>query len=224
MPNSAPNFDQARKNMVDCQILTNGVVHEGLIEAFETVPRELFVPENYKGIAYFDEEIDLGKGRTLLEPLILSKMLEAADLKESDVVLDIAGATGYGAAILAPNVSTVIALESNDQHLKDAEKNWTDLELCNIVPVHGRPKDGAADKGPYDLIIMHGAVPEIPTNIASQLNQNGRMLCIIKKLGDRIGKATLVQALGANQFSSYTLFECGAEYIEGFAPKPAFSF
>ena len=219
------DFAQARKNMVDCQIHTNGVVHAGLLEAFETVPRELFVPEELKGIAYFDEEIALGKGRVLLEPLVLSKMLEAANPKENDVVLDIGGATGYSAAILSPNVSTVIALDSNEDYLMAAEKNWKEVDACNIVPVQGKPKDGAADKGPYDLIVMHGAVPAIPDNIVSQLAEGGRLLCIVKKPGDKIGQAVLVQAaLGENGFSSYTLFECGADYLEGFAPKPAFSF
>lgn len=218
------DFAQARKNMVDCQIHTSGVLHAGLLTAFETVPREIFVPDALKGIAYFDEDVVIGKGRSLLEPLTLSKMLEAANLSEDDVVLDIGGATGYGAAILSTNVSTVIALESNEDYLKAAEKHWKELEACNVIGCHGKLKDGAADKGPYSLIIMHGAVPEIPQNIAAQLAPNGRLLTIIKKPGSKIGQATLVQNLGESTFSSYTLFECGAEYIEGFAPKPTFSF
>lgn len=222
------DFAQARKNMVDCQIHTSGVVHAGLLEAFETVPREVFVPENLKGIAYYDEDIQLGKGRFLLEPLTLSKMLQAAELKETDVVLDIGGATGYAAAILSPNVSTVIALESNEDYLKAASKHLEELDACNVVPVQGKLKDGAQDKGPFDLIIMHGAVPGIPSKIAAQLSPNGRLLCVLKKPGDKIGQATLIrssdEAIGENRFSSYTLFECGADYLEGFVPKPTFSF
>jgi len=224
MPNSAPDYNKARKNMVDCQIHTSGVVHTGLLNAFETVPREMFVPEHLKGIAYYDEEIDLGKGRTLLDPLTLSKMLQAADLKESDVVLDIGGATGYGAAILSPIVSTIIAAESNQEFLDKAQNIWNELGANNIVPVHAKPREGANEDGPYNVIVMHGAVPEIPKKIAAHLVENGRLFCIIKKPGDRLGQATMVQSLGENQFSSYTLFECAANYIDGFAPKPAFSF
>jgi len=224
MPNSAPDYNQARKNKVDCQIHTSGVVHIGLLNAFENVPRELFVPETLKGIAYYDEEIALGKGRFLLEPLTLSKMLQAADLKESDVALDIGGATGYGAAILSPNVTTIIAIENNDDLIAGAEKNWNDLGANNIVPIKARLTTGAPDKGPFDVIIMHGAVPEIPTNITAQLAPHGRLLCIVKHPGEKIGHATLVQSLGENQFSSYTLFECASGYIDGFAPKPTFSF
>ncbi|MFK7840412.1 MAG: protein-L-isoaspartate O-methyltransferase [Bdellovibrionales bacterium] len=224
MASTAPNYDQARKNMVDCQIHTSGVVHPGLLIAFETVPRENFVPEHLKAIAYYDEDIKVSKSRALLEPLILSKLLQAADLKETDIVLDIGGGTGYGAAILSPNVSTVIALESDEELLKLAEKSWLDIDACNIVPVNGKLTKGADKHGPFDLIVMHGAVPEIPEDIVAQLNQNGRLLCIVKKPGEKIGQATLVQTLGENQFSSYSLFECGVDYIEGFTPKPAFTF
>jgi protein-L-isoaspartate(D-aspartate) O-methyltransferase len=218
------DFAQARKNMVDCQIHTSGVVHTGLLNAFETVPRELFVPEELKGVAYYDEAIPVTKNRVLLEPLTLSKMLEAANLTEDDVVLDIGGATGYAAAIMSPNVSTIIALESKEEYITAAEKNWKQLDACNIISCEGPLKAGEADKGPYDVIVLHGAVPQIPENLTAQLTQNGRMLLIIKKPGEKLGQATLVQSLGENTFSSYTLFECGADYLEGFAPKPAFSF
>ena len=223
------DFAQARKNMVDCQIRTSGVTHAGLLNAFETVPREIFAPDALKGIAYFDEDVVIAKGRALLEPLTLSRMLEAAELSEDDVALDIGGATGYGAAILSSNVSTVIALESKEEYLNAAQAHWKELEVCNIIACQGALKDGQPDKGPYSLIVMHGAVPQVPKNIAAQLAPNGRLLTIIKEPGSKIGQATLIknieaQALGESAFSSYTLFECGAEYIEGFAPKPAFSF
>ena len=134
-PKTELDFVQARKNMVDCQIHTSGVVHTGLLQAFETVPRELFVPEHLKGIAYFDEDIQLAKGRYLSEPLILSKMLQAADLQSDDVVLDIGGGTGYCAAILSSNVSTIIAVESDDAYIAAAKSNWSELDACNIVQV-----------------------------------------------------------------------------------------
>ncbi len=230
-PKTELDFVQARKNMVDCQIHTSGVVHTGLLQAFETVPRELFVPEHLKGIAYFDEDIQLAKGRYLSEPLILSKMLQAADLQSDDVVLDIGGGTGYCAAILSSNVSTIIAVESDDAYIAAAKSNWSELDACNIVQVKAKLAQGVADQAPYDLIVLHGAVPEVPTKLVAQLNENGRMLCILKPEQGSLGKATLVRknanaadGLGENAFSSYTLFECGAEYLEGFAPKSTFSF
>ena len=218
------DYAQARKNMVDCQIHTSGVVHTGLLNAFETVPREIFVPDELKGVAYFDESLPITKNRALFEPLTLSKMLEAANLSPDDVVLDIGGATGYAAAIMSSNVSTIIALESKEEYITAAEKHWKELDACNIISCEGALKDGEPEKGPYDVILMHGAVPEIPENITAQLAENGRLLVIIKEPGEQIGRATLVQSLGENTFSSYTLFECGADYLEGFAPKPAFNF
>lgn len=218
------DFAQARKNMVDCQIHTSGVVHPGLLTAFETTPRESFVPETRQGVAYYDETLTFENGRTLLAPLTLSKMLQEADPTEDDIVLDIGGTTGYGAAILSSNVSTIIALENNADFLKTAERAWAEQDACNIIACNGPLNEGQSDKGPYTLIVMHGAVPAIPENIVAQLAPNGRLLTIIKKPNQPIGQATLVQSLGENKFSSYTLFECSADYLDGFAPQPAFSF
>ena len=221
------DYAQARKNMVDCQIYPSGVIHAGLLNAFETIPREIFVPDDKKGISYYDEDVQLGQGRSILAPLTLSKMLEAAELKENDVVLDIGGATGYSAAIMSANVSTIIALESDEKYLKQAEVNWNKLETCNIISCKGTLKNGYPEKEPYNLIILHGAVPEIPINIASQLAEDGRLLTIIRKPGERMGQATIVRNNATDKslgFSTYPLFECGADYLKGFEPKPEFQF
>ena len=107
------DFIQARKNMVDCQIHPSGIVDGWILESFQNIPRELFVPEKLQGIAYTDENIDIGQGRFLMEPIVHAKLLQAVAPDKSDVVLDIGVGTGYSSAILCPNVSTVVALENN---------------------------------------------------------------------------------------------------------------
>ena len=218
------NYAQARTNMVDCQIHTAGVVNPRLLTAFETIPKELFVPKTKRSIAYYDEEIPLGNERFLLEPIILSKMLEAVQPKPDDVVLDIGGATGYTSAILSSSVSTILMLEDNQDFLDIAARQWDNLEICNVLGVHGDLNQGYPEKAPYDLIIINGAVTEIPENITKQLTPDGRMITILKKPGERVGQATLIQSLGENGFSSYTLFDAGSSYLPAFKPRTGFSF
>lgn len=218
------DFSQARTHMVDSQIHTAGVINPGLLKAFETVQREAFVPKELQNVAYLDEELAISKNRFLLEPLTLSKMLEAADLSPDDVVLDIGGATGYTATILSSLVSTVVALEDDQTYLDHAEKTWNTLDACNIVGIKGKLNKGYAEKAPFDLIVMNGAVSEIPINIQQQLADGGRLLTIVKKPEETLGTATIVRNLGENRFSSYSLFSAGAPYLPGFEPKPAFKF
>lgn len=218
------NYAAARTHMVDSQIYTSGVISPALLEAFKTIPRENFVPEALKNVAYKDEEITLGDNRFLLEPMTFSKMLQAVDLKPDDVVLDIGAATGYSSAILSSLVSTVVALEENEDYLVKANSVWSNLDLCNIVAQNGSLTGGYAEKAPFDLILINGAVDHVPQNLLDQLAPNGRMITIIKEGGQTIGNATLIQNLGENQFSSYNLFNAGCPYLPGFEPKPAFSF
>lgn len=223
------NYAQARTNMVDSQIHTSGVVDPALLEAFETVPREMFVPENLRNIAYCDEEIAIGEGRFLLEPLTLSRMIQEINPSPDDVVLDIGGATGYAAAILSFVTSTVVALEENESFLNKAETVWKELGLCNIVGKAASLKDGYPEKAPFDIILLNGAVPEIPHNLCEQLSPGGRLVTILKETQETPGRVTITRAtqtqtLGEMQFSSYNAFDAGAPYLPGFEPRSTFSF
>ena len=218
------DFSQARTHMVDCQIHTAGVVNPGLLKAFETIPRESFVPEELQNVAYLDEEIILGNNRFLLEPLTLSKMLQAVEPKEDDVVLDIGGTTGYSAAILSPLVSTIVALENDKSFFEHAAKTWESLDACNIVGVTGDLEKGDAQNAPFDLILINGAVAEIPKTIEAQLAPGGRLIAIVKNPGESLGQVTLLKNSADNHVSSINLFSAGGDYLPGFEPRPAFKF
>ncbi|MEO5368408.1 MAG: hypothetical protein H7831_19040, partial [Magnetococcus sp. WYHC-3] len=135
---------KARKNMVDCQIHTFGVVDPGVLEAFSAVPREMFVPDQYKTIAYNDEDIPLGDGRYMLEPAVYAKMVQALELKPDDVVLEIGGGSGYGAAVLSGLVSTVVVVESDAAFIERANNIWQALDLCNVALLEGPLQVGNA--------------------------------------------------------------------------------
>ena len=221
---SMPDFSQARKNMADCQIRPSGITMPGLAEAFESVPREKFVPDTLKRIAYTDGDMSVGEGRYLLNPTTQARMIQAVQPKASDVVLDIGGATGYSAAVLSSLVTTVIALEEKQKFIKIADKIWQELGICNVASLSAKLTQGSPEHAPFDLIFLNGAITEIPEKLVAQLGEGGRLIAIIKQPGEAIGNVTLVQSLGEKRFSSYTLFEAGAHYLPGFEPLPAFSF
>ncbi len=216
-------FAAAQKNMVDCQIHPSGIIMPGILEAFSTVPRELFVPANMAGLAYGDEDLPLGAGRYLLAPAVHAKLLQAAKPKKTDNVLDIGGAGGYGAAILSSMVTHVTALEDRKDFAQKAENAWMELAIPNVTAVTGRMTDGTPGQF-YDLIILNGAVAQIPGTIAAQIAPQGRLLAIVKKQGEMLGKAVLMMRTEQGAFSSLPLFDAAAHYLPGFEPKPAFSF
>ncbi|MEM7618051.1 MAG: protein-L-isoaspartate O-methyltransferase [Pseudomonadota bacterium] len=217
-------YQKARKNMVDCQIHPAGIIDMALLDSFETVPREMFVPDSYKNNAYNDEDIELGHGRYLLEPSVHARMIQALDLKPDDVVLMIGGGTGYGAAILSPLVSTVVVVESDKDLLSKASRLWSQLDFCNIAAIEGDLREGNAENAPYDSILINGAVNEVPESILKQLAPKGVLISIVKKPGNVMGQARLFQNNGDGTFSSHAVFDAGTPYLSGFEPKPEFQF
>lgn len=218
-----PDFNAARKNMVDCQIHPSGVVSPAILNAFSDIPRESFAPANMQGVAYMDESLPLGGGRFLLEPITHARMVQAVSPAVSDRVLDIGGATGYSAAILGKLAGEVIALEHDAALLKAADALWGSLGLSNIIPAHGALADGSARHEPFDLIFMNGSVQNVPASLLDQLSDGGRLITIIRAEGAQVGDVTVFKKSGQS-CTSLSLFESGCPFLPGFEPKTAFSF
>ncbi len=218
------DFSKARTHMVDSQIQTNGVVDPLLLQAFSTIPRELFVPEKLQGIAYQDDDLSIGQGRYLLEPAIHAKLVQAAKPVQEDVVLDIGSATGYSSAILSPLVTTVIAVESNKKQIDKAVRLWNKIGACNIVSIEASLAEGAPLHQPFSLIIVNGAVGAIPEALCAQLSPGGRLVTILKPAGEVMGRAVLVYRSENGQISVREMFDAAAPYLEGFAPTASFQF
>lgn len=217
------NYAQARTNMVDCQIHTNGVIDPRILTIFETLPREEFLPKNIQSIAYNDEDIALGNGRLMLEPQVHARMVQLLEPKIDDSALVIGDASGYAAAVLASMVGTVFTLE-NEGVIAAIEKKLQSLEINNVVATGGDLTQGDATKAPYDVIFINGAVEKVPEIILNQLSDNGRLVTIIKKAGETMGQVTLFEANPNKTCSSYPHFSAGCAYLEGFEPKTQFSF
>ncbi len=218
------DFAAARANMIDCQIHTAGVVDEGVLNSFATLPRELFVPEKLQNVAYTDESLNIGQGRYLMEPITHAKMVQAAKPNSDDIVLDIGSGSGYSSAILAPLVSTVISLEHNKRQMDKAQRLLERFDLCQVVLENGDLEKGAAAHAPYSLIFINGAVPMVPKEILDQLDINGRLLTIIKETPKSVGHVTKFSKSHDGSISSKTLFDASIPVLDAFLRAEEFQF
>jgi protein-L-isoaspartate(D-aspartate) O-methyltransferase len=185
------------------------------------VPREAFLPKPLRGVAYVDEDIALGNGRHMIEPLVLARLLQGAEIEPSDVVLVIGCATGYCSAVLARMANTVVALESDPGLAEAATATLGEQGIDTVAFVEGALRDGYAKQGPYDVIFFCGAVPEIPPAIRDQLSEGGRMVAVISE--GPMGKAVLVTRRDG-LFSSLEKFDAAIPLLPGFETKPSFVF
>lgn len=218
------DFSAARTHMVDSQIHTMGVVNESVLDAFRTVPREDFVTDEKRGVAYNDEDMPLGAGRALMEPVTHARLLQAAAPISTDSVLDVGGATGYSAAILSTIVNKVVCVDTDAAFLAKGEANWRRQGYGNIIPHQGRPADGCVTHGPYSLIFINGSVAEVPQTLLAQLAPGGRLLTVIRSRADKIGKAVLVQKSADGASGERVLFDASVPYLPGMEPRNEFVF
>ena len=221
------DFQAARLAMVESQIRPNGVRDPLILNAFATLPRESFVPEDQKALAYMDDAVpvipatDGSQPRYLLPPMVLARLLQSAGLSQSDHALDIGGATGYSAAVLAQICRKVEALEISESLAENMRRH---LKAANVEQVsihHGPLNQGLDGCKPYDFILVNGSVAEEPKELFGQLAEGGRLAVIIRN--GWLGHAHLfTKSSGA--VSGRPIFDAGAEYLPGFEKRPHFVF
>src|SRR5512134_3708895 len=163
----------ARYTMGQKKISTNRVTDPSIIEAMSELPRERFTPEARRGIAYVDEDIPLGGGRYLIQPLATALLAQTAQINPDDLVLDVGCGTGYTSAVLARVASAVVALESDAELAARAAATLTELGLNTVSVVVGPLREGWPAQAPYDAIDFSGAVSSIPPAIVQQLGEGG---------------------------------------------------
>jgi protein-L-isoaspartate(D-aspartate) O-methyltransferase len=164
--------------MVDTQVRPSDVTEFPIIESMLTVPREAFVPGEKVEAAYASEHVELWPGRTLLDARVFAKMLEALDLTNHDLVLDIGAGLGYSSAVIARIAEAVVAVEDNEDQIDEAQALLTENHADNVVLHGGSLTEGASAHGPYDAIIVEGGVEVLPEAITDQLKEGGRIVCI----------------------------------------------
>ena len=215
------NFSAARHNMIESQLRPNRVTDEAILAAFDAVPREVFVPPALRSVAYVDDDIEVAPGRWLMEPMVLGRLLQAAGPRREDVALVIGCGTGYSCAVLARLVNTVVAVESSGDLVSRATQQLADLSIDNVVVLEGRLDEGHSRQAPYDLILINGAVAEMPRAIEAQLAEGGRLVTVMRD--GPVGHATLMTRTGG-VVSRRVLFDAAVPPLPGFAPAPGFVF
>jgi len=215
------DFATARFNMVEGQVRPNKVTDMALLTAMLNVPRERFVPEAQRSLAYIDNDVQIGRGRALLGPMVFGRLLQEVGVQPGDVVLDVGCATGYSTAILARLARAVVGLESDAELAQQASANLVALGVDNAAIMTGPLAEGYAKQAPYDVIVIAGAVAEVPDALTAQLAEGGRLITVVRSQG--LGKATLIQRTGG-VLGARIVFDASAAMLPGFEEKPQFVF
>lgn len=215
------DFTTRRTMMVDTQVRPSDVTKFPIIDAMLSVPRENFVPAAQKEAAYMGENLDLGAGRVLLEPRTLAKMLDALDITNQELVLDVGCTLGYSAAVIAHMAEAVVAVEQDESMATEAQEALMEAGADNVMMHTGDLAQGAPDHGPYDVIVIEGGVTEVPQSFLQQLKDGGRIGALFMEgaLGEvRIGFKN------GGDVSWRMAFNASAPVLEGFKRQVAFEF
>jgi len=219
------DFAAARRMMVDCQVRTSDVTDLRLIAAMLAVPRERFVPKAAAELAYLDADLPVGGGeggtRRLLKPMVLAKLLQAAEIAETDRVLVVGCASGYSAAVIGQVAGAVVALEQDPALARLAKDNLQALATRHATVVTGSLVEGWPAGAPYDVILLDGAVDVVPEALLRQLKDGGRLVGVVGR--PPASKAMLFRCSGADA-SGRLIFDATAPALPGFAEPPAFVF
>ena len=225
------DYHAARNHMVDSQVRTNDVTDERLIHALREVPRERFVPRAQAAWAYTDRHIELSPidgadpneadVRWMLAPRDFAKLVQSADIRSGDAVLDIGCGRGYGTAVIAALCDTVVGLETGEAEVERATQTLTDIGIENAAVLQGDLKTGAPEHGPYDVIIVEGAVTEVPDSWGKQLVDGGRMAVVVQD--GPIGRACVYTRSG-DAMGKTIAFDATVPLLAGFDVHPEFVF
>lgn len=211
-----------RLNMVEGQLRTNKVTDQRLIRAMASLAREAFLPGRLAGVAYLDEDVPLGRGRYLMEPMVFARLVQAAGIGASDVVLEVGTGCGYGTAVLAALASTVVSVEGDDAFRASAGAALQSQGVDNAVLVSGDPAGGHPAHAPYDAIVVSGAVAHPPRVLLDQLAEGGRLVAVLRPAGEP-GRAT-VWTRRSGVVAARQVFDANTPHLAGFEPAEAFAF
>jgi protein-L-isoaspartate(D-aspartate) O-methyltransferase len=218
------DFAAARRMMVDGQVRTSDVTDQRIIGAMLDLPRERFVPERHASVAYLDLDVAVTSttpARRLLKPMVLAKLVQAAEVGPQDRVLDVGCATGYSTALLARLAGSVMALEEDATLARHARENLAAVGAANAEVVSGALPDGWPAGAPYDVILINGAAEVVPERLLRQLAEGGRMVAVV----GRAPASKAVRYLAASgQASALPVFDAAGPALPGFAEPPAFVF
>ncbi len=221
------DFVAARRIMVDSQVRTSDVTDLRIIAAMQALPRERFLPPGQADLAYLDFDVPVaaaaagGAVRRLLKPMVLAKLLQAAEITPGDHVLDVGCATGYSSALLAQLAGSVVGLEEDAGLAEQAGANLRGLGFARVQVVRGPLAEGWSAQAPYDVIVLEGASEIAPKALLRQLKPGGRLVGVLGR--GPAAKAMLYCSVGGES-GGRPIFDAAAPLLPGFAAPAAFVF
>jgi protein-L-isoaspartate(D-aspartate) O-methyltransferase len=214
------DFAVQRQNMVESQVRPNGITDARVIDAMAKLPRELFVPEQRRTLAYMDEDILVavtpdGSRRWMMEPMTFARLLQLAEIGPGDVVLDVGCATGYSTAVIATLAESVIAVEEDPVLAEQATARLAELGITNAALVNAPHATGLASEAPFDVIFINGRVATLPRALLEQLKDGGRLVAVV---GETAVSPALVCTRHGETFSSRAQYDASVAPLPGFPP------
>ncbi len=216
------DFDKAREIMVDSQIRPDDVTDPRIVGAFLRTPREVFVPNARKGVAYSELEITTSPGRALWIPRDTAKLIKMAEIQPADVVLVIGAGAGYEAALISHLADTVIALEETAALVDAMSQRFSAIGVDRVAPVEGPLAGGLPGQAPFDVIYVAGMIEVLPDAWAAQLRDGGRLATVMADAGG-MGRGKVFTKAG-NTLSAREGFDACPPRLAAFDRKPSFSF
>ena len=228
-------FTIARQKMVDGQVRPSDVTDSRIIDAMLAVPREAFVPPGQQAMAYLDIDLDVSAGlsetglsetrlsekRYLIKPVVTAKMLQAAEIRDTDNVLVVGCATGYSAAIVAKLAAQVTATEGDASLATKAKDVLARLGFVNVTVRAAAAAEGDAANAPYDVIVLNGATEDTPVGLYRQLKDGGRLVCVFAMMQP---PRAMVVTHSHGDFGTRALFDAAVPVLPGLGRLPAFIF
>ena len=215
------DFAKARRTMVDNQLRTSGITDWRILDVMNRVPREAFVPSAHKQLAYIDDTTPISADRQIAAPAQFARLIQLAAIRDTDVVLDVGCATGYSTAVLAGLANAVVALEEDQDLVERANDTLAALDVSNAAVVSGPLAQGVPNEAPFDVIVVEGAVDQIPDSLAAQLRDGGRLVAV-RGLGN--AAVAYVTVRQGDTFSTRPEFNASLPPLGAFSAQPAFQF
>ncbi|MBL8417589.1 MAG: protein-L-isoaspartate O-methyltransferase [Dechloromonas sp.] len=216
------NIEQARFNMIEQQIRPWEVLDPQVLDLLFVVKREDFVPAAYRNLAFADMEIPIGSGQVMLAPRVEARLLQELGIKKTDKVLEIGTGSGYMAALLAAGAEHVVSIESRPELAEFARQNLERAGVTNVTVEVGNGAAGWSQRGPYDAIVVSGALPSLPATLLKQLRVGGRLAAIVGEAP--VMEAQLVTCSAEGAYNTVNLFETVVPALDGGEAKSTFSF
>ncbi len=209
------------KNMIEGQIKHIGGMKENIINAFNEIRRDDFVPQELKGNSYIEKNLFLKSDRFILKENLIAKIISALDISNNENVLIIGSSTGYSSAIISRLAETVISIEEDQELLNFSEEAIKKNGIDNVVFINNSMIEGCSEQGPFNAIIIEGSIDEVPLKILDQLDFNGRLIAMIND--QEVSKVIQYQKKN-NAFTERFLFSCSAPKLKSFDKRKSFSF